>query len=334
MLGSDELEYVPWVGNGELPEESLSDHYDILNIISYGRMGKIYLAAERTTGAEVALKAVCRDMCRRRDVQKEYSYALGLQHPNLVMATARLFQTDLYLVFPVEYAPYGDLGALLVTRKLEDNLVRRLAEQVSCALMYMHSLGLVHGDITPENIFLFRPNISHIKIGDFGCTSREGSYVRRGFGVGSYTPPELTNGEPYYTFTAQDSWSVGILLLHCLTGSPPWVIANSTDPDYQNFKDWQRKKSTRVPRTFKRFTVRILRLLRRLLEPRTTSRYQVKEVFKYVEDDWIIKSRERSDSQVDTDAALAHCFTVQLQLQQRQHQPESDKRHGWRQRHK
>lgn len=28
-------------GSCDLPEESLSDHYDILNILSYGRMGKV-----------------------------------------------------------------------------------------------------------------------------------------------------------------------------------------------------------------------------------------------------------------------------------------------------
>lgn len=76
------------------------------------------------TGVEVALKAVCRDMCRRRDVQREYHYASHLDHPNLVPATARLFQTDLYIVYPVEYAPYGDLASYLSSRTIEEVIIR------------------------------------------------------------------------------------------------------------------------------------------------------------------------------------------------------------------
>lgn len=81
---------------------------------------KIYLAAERVMGAEVALKAVCRDMCRRRDIQREYHYASHLDHPNLEAATGRLFQTDLYFVYPMEYAHYGDLASYLSSHTIDE----------------------------------------------------------------------------------------------------------------------------------------------------------------------------------------------------------------------
>ena len=71
-------------------------------------------------GAEVALKAVCRDMCRRRDIQREFHYASHLDHPNLEAATGRLFQTDLYFVYPMEYAHYGDLASYLSSRTIEE----------------------------------------------------------------------------------------------------------------------------------------------------------------------------------------------------------------------
>ncbi|XP_071515144.1 serine/threonine-protein kinase SBK1-like [Panulirus ornatus] len=286
-------------GSCDLPEESLSDHYDILNILSYGRMGKIYLAAERMTGMEVALKAVCRDMCRRRDVQREYHYASHLDHPNLVSATSRLFQTDLYIVYPMEYAPYGDLASYLSSRTIEEVPTRWVAEQVASGLTYLHGFQLVHGSVTPENILIFRPNLSLVKITDFGSTCRGGTFVRRRLFNGPYTPPELSRGEGtegYYTGTSLDSWALGVLIIHCLTGNKPWSTSDITDPEYAAFRNWQRVKSIRVPRPFKRFTVRLLRLLRRLLEPRGWSRYPAKEVFKYLEDDWMIKSRDRSDS--------------------------------------
>ncbi|XP_068211282.1 serine/threonine-protein kinase SBK1-like [Palaemon carinicauda] len=285
----------------DLPEESLSDHYDIITILNHGRMGNvIYLAADRSTGEEVVLKAICRDMCRRREVQREYHYASHFNHPNLAVATSRLFQTDLYLVYPMEYAPFGDLGSLLRSKAIEEVRARWVAEQVASGLTYLHSFQLVHGNLVPENILIFKPNLSLVKITDFGSTCRGGAYVRRRISAGAYNPPELCSGdgsEGYYTGTSLDSWALGILIIHCLTGVQPWVTSNVNDQEYAAFRNWQRVKSTRVPRPFKRFTVRLLRLLRRLLEPRGWSRYATKEVFKYLEDDWVIKSRDRADSQ-------------------------------------
>lgn len=175
---------------------------------------------------------------------------------------------------------------------------RWVAEQVASALTYLHGFQLVHGSVTPENILIFRPNLSLVKITDFGSTCRGGTFVRRRLFNGPYTPPELSRegAEGYYTGTSLDSWALGVIIIHCLTGNKPWSTSDISDPEYAAFRNWQRVKSIRVPRPFKRFTVRLLRLLRRLLEPRGWSRYPAKEVFKYLEDDWMIKSRDRSDS--------------------------------------
>ncbi|KAK3888971.1 hypothetical protein Pcinc_007002 [Petrolisthes cinctipes] len=283
----------------DLPEECLSDHHDILNIICYGKMSKIYLAADRLTGGEVALKAVCRDVCRRRDIQREYHYASHLNHPNLEPAIGKLFQTDIYFVYPMQYAAFGDLASYLCSRTVDETPMRRVAEQVAGALSYLHGFQLVHSNVCPANILIFRPNLSLIKLTDFGSTCRAGTFVGRRQVTGPYSPPELSRGEGsegYYTSSSFDTWALGILIVHCLTGAAPWSTSDTSDQDYVTFRNWQRVKSTRVPRTFKRFTVRLLRLLRRLLEPRSWSRYQAKEVFKYLEDDWLIKSRDRSDS--------------------------------------
>lgn len=184
--------------------------------------------------------------------------------------------------------------------------IRWVSEQVASALTYLHSFQLVHGNVNPSNILIFRPNLSLVKLTDFGSTCRSGTFVRRHHFTGPYTPPELSRSEGiegYYTGTSLDSWALGILIIHCLTGNKPWTTSDVSDPEYAAFRSWQRAKSIRVPRPFKRFTVRLLRLVRRLLEPRGWSRYPAKEVFKYLEDDWLIKSRDRSDSH-DFDPSL------------------------------
>lgn len=177
---------------------------------------------------------------------------------------------------------------------------------MASALTYLHSFQLVHGSVIPANILIFRPNLSLVKLTDFGSTCRSGTFVRRHVFSGPYTPPELSKtegAEGYYTGTSLDTWALGVLIINCLTGNKPWSTSDVSDPEYAAFRSWQRAKSIRVPRPFKRFTCRLLRLIRRLLEPRGWSRYPAKEVFKYLDDDWLIKSRDRSDSH-DFDQSL------------------------------
>lgn len=81
---------------------------------------QIYLAADRLTGGDVALKAVCRDVCRRRDILREYHYASHLDHQNLEPAIGKLFQTDIYFVYPMQYAPFGDLASYLCSRTVDE----------------------------------------------------------------------------------------------------------------------------------------------------------------------------------------------------------------------
>ncbi|XP_076062666.1 serine/threonine-protein kinase SBK1-like [Oratosquilla oratoria] len=320
--GASLSKVIMMVGGGDLhiPETSLSANYDILTTLHQGTMGKVYLAAwaggscsgggggggsgsgvAGGGGCEevVALKAVHRDVVKRRQVLREYHYASSLLHPNIAHTTGPLFQTDLYLVYPLEHARLGDLGSLLRSRSLEEGPVKWIGEQVASALCYIHSHGLVHGNICPENLLIFRKDLSVVKVTDFGSSCRIGTFMKRQTRSTAYTPPELARlatGEGFYTSLAQDTWALGVLLINCLHGSPPWASTDLNDPDYSNFRDWQKRKSTRVPRLCRRFTVRLLRLLRRLLEPKGYSRYEAKEVFKYLDDDWVIKARGRSGS--------------------------------------
>lgn len=67
----------------------------------------------------------------------------------------------------------------------------------------------------------------------------------------------------------------------------PWEKADITDYRFVEFIDWQKRKSTKLPREFVRFTPRCLRLLRRLMDERPDKRYPITEVNKYFKDPWL-----------------------------------------------
>ncbi|XP_046399342.1 uncharacterized protein LOC124165860 [Ischnura elegans] len=67
----------------------------------------------------------------------------------------------------------------------------------------------------------------------------------------------------------------------------PWSVAEPADPEYSSFIRWQRRRTTKIPARFRRYSARFLRLARRLLDPDPESRSPVSEVYKYLEDPWL-----------------------------------------------
>ena len=66
----------------------------------------------------------------------------------------------------------------------------------------------------------------------------------------------------------------------------PWDRGDITCNRFTEFITWQKRKATKIPREFVRFTPRCLRLFRRLMDERPDKRYPITEVNKYFKDPW------------------------------------------------
>lgn len=92
-------------------------------------------------------------------------------------------------------------------------------------LATLHSIGVIHADIKPANIFLDAR--TNVKIGDFGlsCLSEKQrplkasvAYGQDQVGTNGYMAPEVCTEPPQYSYQA-DYWSLGVVFLEMVVGT-------------------------------------------------------------------------------------------------------------------
>lgn len=114
-------------------------------------------------------------------------------------------------------------------------------------LAYLHSRGVCHRDIKPDNILI--DHQGNVKIGDFGYStvffnikemnnSTENNRKLHTFaGTTQFMAPEIHKGN--YNGPSADVFSLGVTLLNTLTGQYPWKVATYRDPEYTAYRKTQ-----------------------------------------------------------------------------------------------
>ena len=198
--------------------ETLGGHYRLVRLIGRGGMSDVYEGLDVRTGVSVAVKVV-----RSGDpefVQRLSHEARALEsfaHPGLV----RLFDTGLagdqaYLV--MEYVDGVTLAEVLRRGPLSAPETATLGATLADALAYVHERGVVHRDVKPSNIL--RTANGATMLGDFGIAQlRDAATLTISgtmLGTVSYMAPEQL--EDNQVGPSADLWSLGVVLLECLTG--------------------------------------------------------------------------------------------------------------------
>jgi len=271
-------------------EVDLSQEFEILKTLAEGCFAKILLVKKQDE--KLVLKAIHCELTTEGDFLREMQYHYYLSpHPNIVRSyKVPLFADNCY-IYAQEYASYGDLSRFVKKGGLPESQTKLIVHQISSALDFMHGVRLVHRDLKPENILVFQPDLSVVKLSDFGHTRQEGTLVTKTTTTGlAFSPPEICHlvpQEKYYCYASSDVWQLGVILIYCLTGHLPWKTADIDCPDYCKYKEWHRRKTLRVPEPLKHLTPRFIRLIKRFLEPKCSLRSRVREVNKYLKDDWV-----------------------------------------------
>lgn len=206
-------------------QEPLIGRYSLERELGRGGMGRVYLAREVRLDRAVAIKVLHADLARRPEARarflREARLAARLAHPHIVPIYA--VETAGDLVFLVmAYIDGETLGERLRRRgALPPDDAERVLRETAWALGYAHARGVVHRDLTPENILLDR-GTGRAVLADFGLAG-ETDVAERGpvFGTPGYLAPEAIRGDP--TDARSDLYALGVIGWTALAGRAPFT---------------------------------------------------------------------------------------------------------------
>ncbi|KAF9556510.1 kinase-like protein [Agrocybe pediades] len=181
----------------------------------------VKVVRQKANGAQYAIKGF-----------KFYELATNEHIIREVLALSKLSHPGICELYEVYNGGAGRISELVIEYVTGDNLAtylerfgaidetksRYISFQLCDTLAYIHSQGVIHGDIKPENILIIEYVPPKVKINDFGSAqiTTSGSLEPCG-GTLAYAAPEaLHRSLGPYTAVA-DMWSLGATLFYMLT---------------------------------------------------------------------------------------------------------------------
>eukprot|EP01105_Mastigella_eilhardi_P028556 TRINITY_DN949_c0_g2_i6.p1 TRINITY_DN949_c0_g2~~TRINITY_DN949_c0_g2_i6.p1 ORF type:complete len:940 (+),score=212.30 TRINITY_DN949_c0_g2_i6:415-3234(+) len=156
-----------------LAKTSISKHdFEIIKPISRGAFGEVFLARKKQTQDLYAIKVIKKSQVLLKNQLahiKAERNILALTHNNFLVSLYYCFQTREFLFLVMEFVSGGDCYSLLKELGFfSPEMTQFYIAHVVCALHYLHSMGVVHRDIKPDNLLITATG--HLKLTDFGLS--------------------------------------------------------------------------------------------------------------------------------------------------------------------
>jgi tetratricopeptide (TPR) repeat protein len=214
-------------------QRTLSGTYTVERELGGGGMSRVFVARDTTLERPVVVKVLSPELAAGVSAERftrETKVAASLQQANIVPVLAAGVTGDGLPYYTMPFVEGQSLrsrlakgGAMTITE------VIGIMRDVSKALAYAHSHGIVHRDIKPDNVLI---SGGTAVVTDFGIAKAltaartdagHGTLTQLGTAIGTpaYMAPEQAAGDPDVDRRA-DIYSLGCLVYELLTGQSPF----------------------------------------------------------------------------------------------------------------
>lgn len=199
---------------------TVCDKYRIDEVIGTGGFGVVYRGWDLVLNRNVAIKVPRADRCEPQDLARfldEARNLASLSHPNVVQIR-QLGEFEGQKFIEMEYLEGETLESVIRGGRLSVRERLMIMRKVASGLEAMHQIGILHRDLSPNNVKVCvdgTPKIFDLGMSRDTRVSRTGS-MRVAKGTWGYFPPELLLGQP---MTAPgDVFAFGSILYELLCG--------------------------------------------------------------------------------------------------------------------
>jgi len=228
------VRYNPDCREGDMKSPQASNFQDI-NIVQQIGQAKfpVYLASIPYCNQNYAFKLFTTEKGRVSPSFRNEARFTFLRHPNVIKAVHSQEMSSItvegserkFSFILMEYAPYGDFYDHIVKLgdNLDDVLIRTYFHSLVEGVEYLHSQGVCHMDLKPENLLV--GDNYNLKIADFDMSFKSGDERILTRGTQSFRAPEMITHK-CQNAVAADIYSMGAVLFAMKAGG---IVAHTED---------------------------------------------------------------------------------------------------------
>jgi hypothetical protein len=211
------------------PGQLLAHTYRIETLLARGGMGEVYRARHAEIDTLHAIKVILPELAGNTRIvdlfRREASILRTIRH-DAIVAYDGVFRDEngrIYLV--MEFVDGPSLSKVMKQGALRPAQVRELRDRLADGLAAAHEKGVIHRDLSPDNVILPGGELAKAKIIDFGISKMADPEVKTIVGDDfagkySYVSPEQLGLYGGKVDPRSDIYSLGLVLAAAATGTP------------------------------------------------------------------------------------------------------------------
>lgn len=208
--------------------EVLNNTYEIQGVLGRGGTGEVYRVVNKVTGRIFAIKALNAQFSGNDDyveLMKREEEMRSILHESVVRYNECSRTDDGHVILVMDYISGPSLADAMLDRQISPKELLVIAHRISNGLVAAHGHGIVHRDLSPDNIILRDGAADQATLIDFGIAkdTAEGARTIVGndfAGKYEYAAPEQLDGKAE---AKSDLYALGATLLAAYRGETPFL---------------------------------------------------------------------------------------------------------------